>query len=225
MNLIAIETATDACSAALWLDGTIAEEFAIIPRQHTQQILPMLESLFSRTGLSFAQIDGLAFGCGPGSFTGLRIAASVIQGLAVAWDRPVVPVSTLNALAQGAYRITKNTHLFSCLDARMGEVYAGYYMLDESTGHMTLFSPEFLASPNDICFPPDIDWLGVGSGCKAYLSLFEQKTGFHWREQMGDIYPHAQDVAELAAARFLRGDYVSAEQALPVYLRDKVTGF
>lgn len=224
MNLLAIETATDACSAALWLDGTITEEFAIIPRQHTQKILVMLESLFSQTGLSFTQLDALAFSCGPGSFTGLRIAASVIQGLAVAWDRPVVPISTLHALAQGTYRITKNTHLFSCLDARMGEVYGGYYTLDESTGHMTSFSPEFLASPDNVHFPAGIDWLGVGSGCKAYLNLFEQKVGFHWHEEIGDIYPHAQDVAELAASRFLKGEYVSAEQALPVYFRDKVTG-
>jgi len=223
MNLLAIETATDACSAALWLNGAITLELAIVPKQHTQKILLMLDSLLAKADITFSQVDALAFGCGPGSFTGLRIAASVIQGLAVAKDLPVVPISTLNALALKAYRIAKTAQVFSCLDARMHEVYGGYYCLDETTKQMTLFSPEFVARPEAVNFPAEFTWIGVGSGCKAHLELFQAKDHFIWQEEIGDIYPSADDVAMLAAYRFQQGEYVSAEQALPVYLRDKVT--
>lgn len=223
MNVLAIETATDACSVAVSLDGNIVEEFAIIPKQHTRQIFLMLEALLAKNGVTFSQIDVLAFGRGPGSFTGLRIAAAIIQGLAVARDLPIVPISTLHALAEGAYRKYQATQVFSCLDARMNEVYGGYYCFNETTQQMELFSPEFLARPEAVSFPKDFNWLGVGSGCKAYLPILQEKSHFIWQEEMGALYPSAYDVVALAIYRFKQGEYVSAEQALPVYFRDKVT--
>lgn len=220
--LLAVETATDACSVALLLDGHIFEEFAVIPRQHTQKILLMLNDLLAKAGVHFSQIDALAFGRGPGSFTGLRIAASVIQGLAVAWGRPVVPISTLHALAQGAYRKFHAEHIFSCLDARMREVYGGFYAFSTVDQQMMPFSPEFLAPPAQVEFPATIQWFGVGNGCEAYLAEFKAHSAFFWKEQMESVYPSAYDVATLAMTCFQRGEVVAAEDALPVYFREGV---
>jgi tRNA threonylcarbamoyladenosine biosynthesis protein TsaB len=221
-NLLAIETATDACSAAIYFDGNILEEFSIAPREHAQNILQMTEKLCAEAEIAISQIDGFAFGCGPGSFTGLRIATSVVQGLAVAHDRPVVPISSLQTLAQGTYRKHKAPQVFSCFDARMGEIYGGFYTFCKKTDQMIPVSEDFLSNPTEIHFPNQSPWLGVGNGCKAYLSLLQQKKEFIW-ETSGIHYPHAYDVALLAIPRFQSGNYVQAKDALPVYLRNKVT--
>lgn len=248
IHLLAIETSTDACSVAISNNRETIESYAVLPKQHTHNILGMLDELIAKIGLHFSQIDVLAFGRGPGSFTGLRIAASVVQALALAWDRPVVPVSTLLALAQGGYRRTLShefdrstcntlisseissnissfpqvTHIFSCLDARMGEVYAGFYKFSLTESCMVPTAEEFLISPEKIEFPVNTQWLGIGSGCKAFSSIFEQKKEFLWFDKEKEIYPSAYDVAELALPLFLRGYGVPAEEALPVYFRDGV---
>ena len=129
--LLAIETSTPACSAALSIDGVVIERYALAPRQHAVLILPMIESLLLEAGISVAQLDALAFGRGPGSFTGVRIAASVIQGIAFAADLPVLPVSTLATLALGGMRITDKTQVMAALDARKSEIYWGCYTAAE----------------------------------------------------------------------------------------------
>jgi tRNA threonylcarbamoyladenosine biosynthesis protein TsaB len=220
--LLAVETATDACSVALSLDGHVFEEFVVMPRQHTQKILLMLDALLAQAGVHFSQIDALAFGRGPGSFTGLRIAASVIQGLAVAWDRPVVPISTLHALAQGAHRKLPATHIFSCLDARMHEIYGGFYEFSVVDQQMMPFSPEFLTCPTQVAFPDAVQWFGAGNGCEVYLPAFKEHQAFVWDAQMELVYPSAYDVVTLAKTYFQRGEAVTAEDALPVYFRERV---
>ena len=121
MKLLAIDTATEACSAALYIDGNILEKYEVAPRQHAELILPMIDALLAEAELELASLDGLAFGRGPGAFTGVRIATGIVQGLAFASDLPVVPVSTLAAMAQGA--ANQSNTILSAIDARMGEIY------------------------------------------------------------------------------------------------------
>lgn len=230
MKLLAVETATDACSVALYCDGQVIERCEVIPRGHTQRILGFSKQVLAEAGITLAQIDAFGLGCGPGSFTGLRIAASVIQALALACDRPVVNVSTLQALAQGAYRRGKGqAHLphaiFSSLDARMGQVYAGFYQWEAGRDDVIASAVECLADSSNISLSLLTPWLAVGSGVKAYLSVFEQKIGkanFFWQDDLSDAYPQAQDVAMLAVRGFQKGEGVCAERALPVYLRDQI---
>lgn len=219
-NMVAVETSTDFCSVAIYLNGNVLEKNTLLPRQHAHEILVMLESLLSEAELAFSQIDALAFGCGPGSFTGLRIAASVIQGLAVAWDKPVIPISSLHALAQGAYRQFNAKQVFSCLDARMDEVYGGFYVFSPEAQKVQMLCPDFLISPEKVPFPEAFDWFGVGSGCKAYLSIFREQRKLILNEAALDFYPHAYDVVDLAVEAFENGKFVAAEEAVPVYLRN-----
>ena len=141
MKILAVETATEACSAALSVEGEIIERYTVSPREHSLLILPMLESLLAEAGLVLNQLDALAFGRGPGSFTGVRIAAGVIQGVAFGADLPVAPVSTLAAMAQDIFAKSRETAVFTALDARMGEVYWGVYQKSED-GYATLWGEE-----------------------------------------------------------------------------------
>ncbi len=142
MKLLAIETAAEACSAALLIDGEISLRYEVQPRKHSELIMSMLNSLLQEADLSPARLDGLAFGCGPGSFTGVRIAAGVAQGVALGADLPVVRVSTLAALAQGYFRQSGHTSVLPAFDARMQEVYWGCYRLQDSGLMGALFSDE-----------------------------------------------------------------------------------
>ena len=132
MKLLALDTSLDACSVALWQDGNITENFQVAPKQQTQLILPMLQQLLQETNITLKQIDALAFCHGPASFTGVRIAAGIIQGLSLPNNLPVIPVSTLQALAQSAYQEFGIKDILVCLDARMQEVYWGVYQLGEN---------------------------------------------------------------------------------------------
>ena len=219
MKLLALETATDACSVALYLDGEIHEDFRIAPRAHTQLLLPMAEGLLQQVGLRPADLDALAFGRGPGAFTGVRIATAVVQGLAYALERPVLPISTLAALAQGAYRQYGWQQIACAMDARMDEVYWGAYVLDEN-GLMLLQGEECVCPP---AATPTLTgtWQGCGSGWAAYADLLHARHPEVALSPQED-WPHAQDVASLAVAALARGEGVSAADALPVYLRDQV---
>lgn len=220
MKLLAIETATEACSVALYLDGDVREEFRIAPREHAKLVLGMAESLLVDAGLKLADMDALAFGRGPGAFTGVRIATSVVQGMAFAAELPVVPVSTLAALAQGAQREFGWQRVAAAIDARMNEVYwASYENLD---GLMQPLQQERVCSPDKV---PELDgkgWYGIGSGWLTFADALAARVGDSVVETKGDFYPHAHDVAVLAADAVAQGLAVSAEQALPVYLRDQV---
>lgn len=222
MKLLAIETATEACSAALSIDGEIRERFEIAPRGHTELILPMIDELMAEAGISISQVDAMAFGRGPGAFTGVRIAVGVTQGIAFGADLPVVPVSTLAALAQGAAA----DQVLVALDARMDEVYWGAYQRN-TEGRMELVGEECVSSPAEVPLPASEGWRGAGAGWAAYESVLSARCTNQlvpapeaWD---ASALPHARDVAELGLAGFDAGQAVSAEQALPVYLRDKVT--
>ncbi len=221
MKLLAIDTSTEACSAALLIADEISERYRLAPREHTQFILPMIDELMSEAGLTPGDLNVVAFGRGPGAFTGLRIAASVAQGIAFAADLPVVPVSSLAALAQGVCREMGYARVLAAIDARIQEVYWGAYQRDEH-GLVRLCGKELVCSPLQVPLPSEDDWFGAGSGWGAYLAPLRQRLGVALSAWEGQRYPAARDVAVLAAAGYRRGVAVDAEQALPVYLRDEV---
>lgn len=216
MKILALDTSTEACSVATWVDGSVVERFETGNR-HSELILPMVQAVLGETGLGLTQLDAIAFGRGPGSFTGLRIGAGVAQGLAFGADLPVVPVSSLAALAQGV----DSPRVLAAFDARMGQVYFGAYASD-GHGLVELSGIEQVIAPDRIPLPEGKDWVGVGGGWDQYHALLLVRLGdrvLRWQKQ---VYPRARFVAELAIAAYRLGQAVSAEQALPVYLRDEV---
>lgn len=219
MKLLALETATEACSAAVWIDGAVWERYEQAPRRHTALILPMVEAVLAEAGLTINQLDAIAVGRGPGAFTGVRIAIGIAQGLAFAAHLPVVPISTLAVLALGAGRETGQTRIATALDARMAEVYWGTWAVSGET--VALLSEERVCAPALVTAPHNT-WFGVGSGWPVYAEALSQRlTVSGW---LGDRYPRASDLARLAADPARREQWVTAEQALPVYVRDRVVG-
>jgi len=221
VHLLAIETSTPACSAALWVDGDVLERYALAPRQHAVLMLPMIESLLLEAGITVPQLDAIAFGCGPGSFTGVRIAASVVQGIAFAADLPVVPVSTLAVLAQGGMRVTDGWQVMAALDARKQEVYWGCYT-GAGTGTVALQGSECVCAPAAVSCPDGNDWVGVGSGWEAYGDDLMKRAGGQVVRVLPDLEPRAADVARLGCHDFRQGRIVGPEAAVPVYLRNNV---
>ncbi len=225
VKILALDTATEACSAALYINGELFEHYQLAPREHTQLILQMVEQLLEQQQLNLKQLDALAFGRGPGSFTGVRIATGVVHGLAFASDLPVVPVSTLAAIAQHAYQKTGHTQLLAGIDARMGGIYWGAYILGED-GLMQLQGKEQIASPDALQLPETGEWFGAGSAWGSYQPLlqqrFEQIDAVCLLGSDSTLLPHAAAMAELAATEFVQGHALNAAQAQPVYLRDNV---
>jgi tRNA threonylcarbamoyladenosine biosynthesis protein TsaB len=222
MKLLAIETATEACSAALLIDHEVSLRYEIKPRGHSELILTMMDELLAEAGIEAKQLDAMAFGRGPGSFTGVRIATGVIQGAAFAAEVPVVPVSTLAALAQRAYRDKGEPNLLPAFDARMGELYWGAYRVGDDDLVKPIFQ-EQVATAEQVRLPLDQEWYGVGSGWGVSGARLGERLGLSLLGYQSKIYCSAQDVARLAAADFRNGLAVPAEQALPVYLRNDVT--
>jgi len=220
MKLLAVETATEACSVALYLDGEVQESFRIAPRGHTDLVLGMADSLLAEAGLVLADMDALAFGRGPGAFTGVRIATGVIQGMAFAANLPVVPVSTLAALAQRGLREYGWQRVAAAIDARMNEVYWGLF--EERDGLMRPMQDEVVCPPEQTPLAEGEGWHGIGSGWQAYGEALLARQAGVADDYRGEELPHAADIAVLAAADI--DNAVSAEQAMPVYLRDKVVG-
>lgn len=214
MKLLAFDTATDACSAALWLDGAVREEFALVRNGHSERLLPMIEALLADSGCSLRGLDAIAFGRGPGAFTGLRIAASVAQGFAFGADLPVLPVSSLAALAE----MQNAPRVFAALDARMAQLYWGAYVRGED-GALVAAVADRLSDVAAVSLPAG-DWLAVGSGAEAYATGL--CAALPLRELRAAQYPRATGVARLAAVAFARGEACAPELALPVYLRDEV---
>jgi len=212
MRFAAIETSTEWCSVALWTDGEIAGLERRAEHRHSELALPMLERLMRRAGLAAAQLDAVAFGAGPGAFTGLRIACGLAQGLAFARGLPVLGVSTLEALAQesGAARVA------ACLDARMRQVY--YAALEKSGAGWREVVPVQCVAPQLAPAPPGEGWAGCGSGFAAYPGLLKNGVSI----VKSELHPTAVAVAELAAPRLARGEGVDAALAAPVYVREKV---
>lgn len=217
MKILALDTATEACSAAVWIDGGIVHRFELVQQQHSSFILSMVQAVLAEAGLALTQLDAVAFGRGPGSFTALRIGAAVTQGLAFGADLPVVPVSSLAALAQAQ----EAPRVLAAFDARRAQVYWGAYRRNPK-GLMELLGEESVLAPGEVPVPEGDGWIGVGSGWDQYVQALLPRLQKHLHEWRPRCYPDARAVAVLGAAGFSAGAAGPAEQALPVYLRDEV---
>ncbi|MDH3316995.1 MAG: tRNA (adenosine(37)-N6)-threonylcarbamoyltransferase complex dimerization subunit type 1 TsaB [Gammaproteobacteria bacterium] len=222
MKLLALDTSTDACSAAVYADKVIHERYQVAPRRHAQLLLSMVDAVLGETQLNLSDLDALAFGRGPGSFTGVRIAAATAQGLAVGANLPVIPVSSLRALAQTAYSARGVRRCAAAFDARMDEVYYGAFEID-ADGIARPVQNERVCLPEDLPQLPGAGWTGVGPGWEAYELRLCARLEASIERIFANILPRAGDVAVLGASGLLQGEAVSAEAALPVYLRDRVT--
>jgi tRNA threonylcarbamoyladenosine biosynthesis protein TsaB len=213
MKFAAFETSTDWCSVALWIDGEIAGVEERAGHTHSERVLPMLERLAAAAGIAIPALDAVAFGAGPGSFTGLRVACGVAQGLAFARDLPVIGISTLEAMAEetGAARV------IACLDARMHEVYYSALERDSTRAgaRWREVRPAQCVAPAAVLVPTGEGWTGCGNGFAVYGSLGLSNV-------IPDIHPSAIAVARLAAPRLAAGEGVDAALAAPMYVRDKV---
>jgi len=207
MRFAAIETSTEWCSVAVWSDGEIAALERRAGNRHSELALPMLEKLLRKN-----QLDAVAFGAGPGAFTGLRIACGLAQGLAFGRGLPVMGISTFEALAQEAGA----TRVVACIDARMREVY--YAALEKRAGRWHEVVAAQCVAPQSAPKPPGDGWVGVGSGFEAYPGELAGKVSM----VRSAVHPTALAVAQLAAPRLAAGEGVDAADAAPVYLRDKV---
>ena len=221
MKLLAFETATEACSVALYLDGEVRERFEVAPRRHAELALPMAQALLDEAGIARAQLDAIAVGRGPGAFTGVRLAIALAQGIALALDRPVVPVSTLAVLAAGA-PVDGPARILASIDARMGEVYAGAFVRDGET--LAALDDERVLAPGAVVLPvaPDGAWQGLGTGFAAAGGLLGERLGASLECVDATALPRAADLARLAAAAFARGQALAPERVEPAYLRDNV---
>lgn len=220
-SLLALDASSSACSVALWMDGNVISRVEHAPRGHTRRLMPMIDSLLKEAGMTRASLDAIAYGHGPGSFTGIRIAAGVAQGIAYALERPLLGISTLRALAQGAWQRDGAELVMPALDARLGELYVGLYRAGkdplETVMADAVLAPEALALP--ACEPGSITMIGSGVSLMDRLSSeIRQYVG----TTFGDREPEARDIVQLAAMDLASGVSTSPEQALPIYLRDQV---
>jgi tRNA threonylcarbamoyladenosine biosynthesis protein TsaB len=216
MKLLAFETATEACSVALWIDGDVHERFEVAPRRHAALALPWADALLAEAGLARSQLDAVAVGRGPGAFTGVRLAIAIAQGIALALDRPVVPVSTLAALGMQS----SGERVIAAIDARMGEVYLGAYERD-GRGMPSLVGTEMVVKAAG--FPvPDGLWSGVGTGFAAGEGVLAAILHARLRDMDATALPHAADVARMAAVAYAAGQVVVPERLEPAYLRNDV---
>jgi tRNA threonylcarbamoyladenosine biosynthesis protein TsaB len=237
VKLLALDTATELCSAALWIDGAVRTREAWAPREHGSLILPMIAELLAEAELSGRGLDFIAFGRGPGAFTGLRLAASVAQGLGYAWGLALMPVSDLRALAARALPADTSGRVLACQDARMGELYWGCFERAAARGEAPGPSPhplvprtcETVSPPEQVELPQS--WMhapaaqsavhGVGSGFAVHPQLIA-RLGAHLVAVQPQLRPHAREIADLAAQQG-PSTAVAPERAEPVYLRDQVT--
>lgn len=216
MKILALDTSTEYCSVALWQDGAVAERCELAGQKHSELLLKMLDGLLQDSGFRIQDMDGIAFGMGPGSFTGVRIACGATQGLALGADLPVAGICTLQALAEASGK----PRVIAALDARMGEIYHAAY--EKRDGAWATVSEPCLCKPEDAPAMPGNGWFGAGSGFVAH----HDKLNAHYAGQLqntdGAAVPQAGAIAALGAIQFAQGRGVDAAQALPLYLRDKV---
>ncbi len=219
MKILAFDTSTEYCSTALYYDGSIVKRETCAERRHSELLLPMIQDTLTEAGLRLSDLDGLAFGAGPGSFTGLRIACGVAQGLAFAIDLPVIGISTLEAIAQ------QNTHdkIVVAIDARMGEIYHAAYI--RQNGYWKVVSEPALFQPRHAPVLPvlsDSGWIACGSGFNVYADQLQAIYHDCLVAIRHEQYPHAQEIAQLAAIRSMAEFCTDPAQAVPVYIRNKV---
>ena len=218
MNLLAIETATETVSVALDINGEVIERYEHAPRKHAELLLPWVESVLAEAGIGFSALAAITFSRGPGSFTSLRIGIGIVQGLAWASDCPVIPVSSLAATAQSAVGEGVGSALVA-LDARMNEVFTGFFEAD-SSGIMLPVGEERVCAPEDVRLPVDTETYGVGIGFSRYPEL--KGLAGNLKGVLVDTWPRASCVLQLAQAWLTTNDALPVEMAQPVYLRDNV---
>ncbi|WP_288879644.1 tRNA (adenosine(37)-N6)-threonylcarbamoyltransferase complex dimerization subunit type 1 TsaB [uncultured Kosakonia sp.] len=222
MRILAIDTATEACSVALWNDGATFAHFELCPREHTQRILPLVRAALADAEVKLTDLDALAFGRGPGSFTGVRIGIGIAQGLALGAELPMIGVSTLATMAQGAWRKTGATRVLAAIDARMGEVYWAEYQRD-ADGVWHGEETEAVLKPDavsDRLQQLDGSWAMVGTGWGAWPELAAKSPVTLTDGEM--LLPTAEDMLPIARQLFAAQKWVAVEQAEPVYLRNEV---
>ncbi|TNI22389.1 tRNA (adenosine(37)-N6)-threonylcarbamoyltransferase complex dimerization subunit type 1 TsaB [Aeromonas dhakensis] len=222
MKILAVDTATEACSAALLVGEKVFSRWEEAPRDHTRKILPMVQAVLDEAGVTLDELDAIAFGRGPGSFTGVRIGIGVAQGLALGAGVPLIGISTLAAMAQGAHRLDGAERVLTAIDARMDEVYFGHYELID--GRIQLVGEEVVSGPAALVASRGTlpgSFTRVGTGFETYgetlAALADELVASQVR------FPAAEDMLPLARSAWLAGEAVAVEQATPVYLRDKVT--
>ena len=223
MKLVCFDTATDVLACALWSDGDLVEHHEVVPRGHAERLLAALDRVLAEAGVARTGLDAVGFGRGPGSFTGLRIAAGVAQGLAFALDIPAVPVSTLAVMAQGSLREHGSERVLAVLDARLGEVYAGAMKAEGEI--MRPLQEERLCFPEELAEKlgaDDSGWVGCGPGWAVCAAALHEGLEARIARLEPDRLPRACDLATLACRTWEEGRAVPAERALPVYLRGRV---
>jgi len=220
MRLLALDTATEACSAAILLDGRTLARFEVAGRSHTQQMLPMVHGLMAEAGLSFAQLDGFVCGIGPGSFAGVRIGVGFVKGLALSLDRPVVGISSLTMLAQAALD-EGAPRVIASIDARMTEIYVGAFEADAG-GLSRAMGPLRVMPPDQFREDTAGPWHAVGTGWGTYEATMRRGVTGDLLHVDGAALPRAQTALKLALPEFAAGRALSADDLAPLYLRDKV---
>ena len=221
-KILALDASTDACSVALTVDGVTSHIFELAAKSHTQRLLPMVDEILRAANCRLRDLDAIAYGRGPGSFTGLRICMGVVQGLAFGASLPVIPISTLQAMAQGfvAENADNALPLLVALDARMDEVYWGLFSADKIPQAL---SDEYVMKPADVCEQNIVQelnkqFIAIGPGWH-YADLH---TNFP-NQLVQDAHPNAKDILSLAVDAFQQGQRISILDAQPVYLRDSVS--
>ncbi|POC45303.1 tRNA (adenosine(37)-N6)-threonylcarbamoyltransferase complex dimerization subunit type 1 TsaB [Vibrio vulnificus] len=221
-KILAIDTATENCSVALLVGDQVFSRSEVAPRDHTKKVLPMVEEVLQQAGLKLTDLDALAFGRGPGSFTGVRIGIGIAQGLAFGADLPMIGISTLAAMAQGSFRVHGATLVVTAIDARMDEVYWGRYQRQQD-GSWLAVDAECVIPPAQLAQNITADqqsWTSAGTGWDAYA---ESLANLPLNIEAGEVlYPDAQDIVVLAKYELAGGNTVAVEESSPVYLRDNV---
>lgn len=227
MKLLAFETATEACSVALHVDGQVRERFEIAPRRHAELALPWAQALLEEAGIARTELDAIALSRGPGAFTGVRLAIALAQGIALAIDRPIIPVSTLKVVAAslvlpyGSEPAGGRQHILAAIDARMGEVYSGAFVREGAD--LLPLSRETVSAPDAVQLPDgDQRWHGAGTGFAASDSALQAHLQPRLASVDAQVLPHASDLAQLASLAFKRGEAIAPERVEPAYLRDNV---
>lgn len=219
-KILIIDTSTEACSAALLVDGKVSGQFEVAPRSHTKLILPMIDTILADARIAVADLTAIAWGRGPGSFTGVRIGSGIMQGLALGSDKQVLPVSTLATMAQQAIEQHNAQHIMAAIDARMGEVYWGLYK--NVDGLATLVGQEVVIAPESLALQrfAEHEFVAVGTAWQTFPQMLEL-ANIRPLEKL--LYPNARYMAALAHDLWCRGKGIDVEEATPVYLRDTVT--
>ncbi|WP_099075465.1 tRNA (adenosine(37)-N6)-threonylcarbamoyltransferase complex dimerization subunit type 1 TsaB [Proteus alimentorum] len=223
LRILAIDTATESCSVAVWNEGVVASRFEISPREHTQKILPMVKSALEEANITLQSLDALAFGRGPGSFTGVRIGVGVAQGIALGAELPMIGISSLATMAEGVFRTTGIKHVLVAIDARMGEIYCAQYQRN-GAGAWVGENTEAVMKPEqfiDALQSTTGTWAMAGTGWQAYPDLKEALPFTVVETEI--TLPAAQDMLPLAVTAWHEGKATKVEDAEPVYLRNEVT--